>query len=307
MKHGTATGRLERCQRCFLTLDVDESGRVPRHRRRTGSGYVGNGGSYSMIALEPCPKSGHPSREEMQRRKESRRDARLATAIIVRDDARVALDAYLEHRGEYADRIAEWRRAALVLINHTHGSKSAHPYRYETKAAPSSRRANTRGDIYMPVLRRAAVCWRQGSAQARCRLGGGAATPDYLRAASTRWHARDSRSDVQAIADGTHQRAAVEHAMTDKIETLVRQLVTELVHAVAAQSKPANDGYLSTTDAAKLASVTPATIRRWVRLRKLKRHEAGGRVRVKRDELERLLAGPQRAETPGERAKRRFG
>ena len=70
--------------------------------------------------------------------------------------------------------------------------------------------------------------------------------------------------------------------------------------------KPANDEYLSTADAAEIARVTPSTIRRWVRERQLARHGTGGRVRIKRVELERYLAGAETA-SPEDRARRRFG
>lgn len=146
-KYGSPSGRVEQCQRCHLDLDVDELGRVPQHRRRTGIAWDA-GVDYSYISTEMCPKSGHPSREEIQRRKESRCDQRLATAIIARDEARVALDAVIERRDEYADRVPEWCRAALAVYNQRHGSRHAHAYEYATKVAVASRRANTRGDIY---------------------------------------------------------------------------------------------------------------------------------------------------------------
>lgn len=137
---------LEHCQKCYLAFDVDELGRVPQHRKCTGSGRVGGIG-YSSIASESCPKSGHPSREEMQRRKDRRRDERLAIAVIARDEARVALDAFLEGR-DYEAPIEEWRKAALTLYNAMHAKKYAHPYEYATKVAVASRRAETRGDVY---------------------------------------------------------------------------------------------------------------------------------------------------------------
>lgn len=92
----------------------------------------------------------------------------------------------------------------------------------------------------------------------------------------------------------------------------IEQLIRSLIRDELAKAKPANDTeYLSTTEAARLASVTPGTIRRWVRSGELTRHEAGARVRIRRDELERLM----RCEvvpidinlSPRERARRRFG
>ena len=97
--------------------------------------------------------------------------------------------------------------------------------------------------------------------------------------------------------------------MTD-LEELVRKIVRDEL----AKAKPANDApsvYLSIAEAATHARVTPGTVRRWVRHGELTRHEAGARVLVRRDELERLLACEvvpiDKNLSPEERAKRRFG
>jgi len=76
--------------------------------------------------------------------------------------------------------------------------------------------------------------------------------------------------------------------------------------------KAANDSsYLNVAEAASLARVSPGTIRRWVRAGELTRHEAGTRVLVRRDELERLLRCEvvpiDKNLSPEERARRRFG
>lgn len=89
----------------------------------------------------------------------------------------------------------------------------------------------------------------------------------------------------------------------DRIRAIVRE---ELANA-----KPADAAYLSTAEAASLARVTTATIRRWVRAGELTRHEAGVRVLVRRDELEQLLKCEivpiDSKLSPEERARRRFG
>lgn len=94
------------------------------------------------------------------------------------------------------------------------------------------------------------------------------------------------------------------------IEQIIRRIVREELAARA----PANDGageYLSTTEAARIASVTPGTIRRWIREGELTRHAAGAHVRVKRDELEAFLkcdVVPIDSKLSlEERARRRFG
>lgn len=93
------------------------------------------------------------------------------------------------------------------------------------------------------------------------------------------------------------------------LESIVRAIVRDEL----SRQHPANDqtSYLSVAEAAAHARVSPGTIRRWVRRGELTRHEAGSRVLVKRDELERLLACevvPIDANlSPEERARRRFG
>lgn len=72
-------------------------------------------------------------------------------------------------------------------------------------------------------------------------------------------------------------------------------------------AQPANDENISTADAATIARVTAGTVRRWVRKKVLKKHGAGARVRIRRDELEQYLRGAdEAAPTPEDRARKRF-
>lgn len=93
----------------------------------------------------------------------------------------------------------------------------------------------------------------------------------------------------------------------------IEEMVRAIVRDELAKSRPANDAtdYLSTSEAAAFARVSPGTIRRWVRTGELTRHEAGTRVLVRRDELEKFLAcevTPIDVNlSPEERARRRFG
>jgi excisionase family DNA binding protein len=68
---------------------------------------------------------------------------------------------------------------------------------------------------------------------------------------------------------------------------------------------------LSTTEAALLAGLQPATIRSWVAAGRLRRHRAGRVLRVSRVELEELLTRePGEADsvrTPEQEADRAFG
>ncbi len=81
----------------------------------------------------------------------------------------------------------------------------------------------------------------------------------------------------------------------------VRRAVNDAVKA---------DEFLSTTAAADVADVAPATIRRWVSEGKLTRHQAGRVIRVSRAELEQLLrdSGASNDElTPEQLADKAFG
>lgn len=99
--------------------------------------------------LSTCPGSGKPSVEESERRIADRRHAKHRTAAKVRDDAAVALDAFIECRTEYdAATIAEWSKLALFQYRERWNVPAVHPYRYETREKPWNRRAATRGDIF---------------------------------------------------------------------------------------------------------------------------------------------------------------
>lgn len=107
--------------------------------------------------------------------------------------------------------------------------------------------------------------------------------------------------------------------MTESLEQSLRALVAQEVRAevrraVAEALRP--DEFLSPATAAKLAEVTPETIRRWVKAGKLTRYGVKGAkkrtrvLRVSRLELERLLRadGAQNDQrTPEELAELRFG
>jgi excisionase family DNA binding protein len=95
--------------------------------------------------------------------------------------------------------------------------------------------------------------------------------------------------------------------MTEDALNGLRQFIADVVRAELGKTpKPANDEYLSTAEAAQIARVTTGTVRRWVRARQLTKHGTGARVRIRRDELERYLAGEAVA-GPEDRAMKRFG
>jgi excisionase family DNA binding protein len=59
------------------------------------------------------------------------------------------------------------------------------------------------------------------------------------------------------------------------------------------------DGYLSVKAAAELASVAGSTIRAWTKAGRLSAYHAGSRLRVRRAELEQLLAAEPSHEDGG--------
>lgn len=92
----------------------------------------------------------------------------------------------------------------------------------------------------------------------------------------------------------------------DPVKQALAAFIDERIAAALTRAtKPANDEYIATDVAAKIAGVTTGTIRRWLRDKKLRRYGQSQRHRVSRDELERYLGGMK--DTPEDKAKRRFG
>ncbi len=99
--------------------------------------------------------------------------------------------------------------------------------------------------------------------------------------------------------------------LDDRFREMIREVVRqEISSAIAKAIKP--DEQLPTAVAAKVASVTPKTIRRWIEEGKLTKHYAGRELRISRRELEDLMRGERcdpggRDLTPEEMAARDFG
>ena len=94
----------------------------------------------------------------------------------------------------------------------------------------------------------------------------------------------------------------IEAALRSMIEDVVRKVLREELGA----SPGANgDEYLSVATAARVAEVAPATIRGWIAEGRLHRYAAGREIRVRRAELEALLAAP--ATSPEAAARTAFG
>jgi excisionase family DNA binding protein len=80
-----------------------------------------------------------------------------------------------------------------------------------------------------------------------------------------------------------------EIALRALIEEVVRTVVREELRAVAPRpGQP--DEFLSVVAAARLVGVAPTTVRTWVSQGRLQRYQAGRVLRVRRSELEVLLA-----------------
>jgi excisionase family DNA binding protein len=76
--------------------------------------------------------------------------------------------------------------------------------------------------------------------------------------------------------------AELRDIIRDEVRTAIRQEMGK---------KPATAGdYLSIAEAAEITSLAPQTIRRWVRMGRLTEYKAGRVLRVRRSELETLLA-----------------
>jgi len=75
----------------------------------------------------------------------------------------------------------------------------------------------------------------------------------------------------------------------EEIAVAMEQLVAELRKLGGTTSAK----YLTTSEAAARAGVTSATIRDWIRQKRLPKHSVGRAWRVRASDLEDLLAAPQ--------------
>ncbi len=75
----------------------------------------------------------------------------------------------------------------------------------------------------------------------------------------------------------------------DEVRAL-RDALPDLLRAALKARGPETKEYLTTVEAAALAKVRPETVRAWVAAGSLPEHRAGRELRVRRDELEALMA-----------------
>lgn len=95
-----------------------------------------------------------------------------------------------------------------------------------------------------------------------------------------------------------------------ELEELIREIVRDELRKHAPRPREARDEFLSTAEAARVAEVSPHTIRRWVKAAKLSRAAAGRELRISRAELEAFLRHGAREDedvSPEQLAARAFG
>ncbi len=89
-------------------------------------------------------------------------------------------------------------------------------------------------------------------------------------------------------------RAVLDDVLRERVPELVRAVIREelAVRAigVAEPRARADAEYMSTAAAAKHASVRPETVREWITKGALTRYSAGRHIRIRREELDLLLA-----------------
>lgn len=93
--------------------------------------------------------------------------------------------------------------------------------------------------------------------------------------------------------DTATTRDAPGTAAGDVFGTALRELVREEVATAvrAALADARQDEYLSTSAAARLASVAQGTVRRWIREGRLEALGAGREIRLRRTDVEALMRG----------------
>lgn len=78
----------------------------------------------------------------------------------------------------------------------------------------------------------------------------------------------------------------------DEFRDIIRCEVRQAIREELGKKPAAGGDYVSVAEAAQIAAVSPQTIRAWIRAGKLKQFNAGRVIRVRRPELEALMASP---------------
>jgi excisionase family DNA binding protein len=78
--------------------------------------------------------------------------------------------------------------------------------------------------------------------------------------------------------------------VSDRIKTDLREVVREELSVLLRGDAPKTDKFMTAEEAAEVAAVDPATVRRWVNRGELPGHYAGRLLRVRLDELRAYLS-----------------
>jgi len=117
------------------------------------------------------------------------------------------------------------------------------------------------------------------------------------RVRNDRWDATTARSTATAPS------------FDEMLRAIVRDVVREELARVRPAAGSDSTAHLSTRDAAQHAGVAMGTIRRWIRDGKLRELRAGRHLRVRRVDIDALLAGERNGpeDSPEELARQAFG
>lgn len=95
---------------------------------------------------------------------------------------------------------------------------------------------------------------------------------------------------MNPVEEGADADTAAHTCMS--VDEVLRQTIREIVAEILAEQ--GKEEYLSVAAAARVASVSPWTIRAWIKAGHLPGYRAGRVLRVKRIELDALMARPWR-------------
>lgn len=118
------------------------------------------------------------------------------------------------------------------------------------------------------------------------------------------------RATRERARASTARRARDDSAAS--LDEMLRAIVRDIVREELARAKPGHpdvNAHLSTRAAAKHAGVAMGTIRRWIRDGKLRELRAGRHLRVRRVDVDALLAGERDGPdaSPEELARQAYG
>lgn len=85
--------------------------------------------------------------------------------------------------------------------------------------------------------------------------------------------------------------ATIEEQIATAVAVKVNESMRAMLRELLVEVRPSLVGdYITVKEAARISGFHPSTIRKWIRMGRLPRHGTGRQLRVRRDELDRLLA-----------------